>query len=291
MSEKEENKIEKEFDATNPDVHHQSKLMQFIMSDEQATVQSLIGGDPDEPEFVRHYTDEITYETYRLRGIEAKISEETFSTMPEKLEKMQSAATENGKQKYTKDDVKKFIRAWCFNKCRAVKDIMATPEDFLKMAEFVEDIVFGRDEKKRAKPAKAFKKSTSLSKYYIWETKKFLVKTSVDSYVGLEEQVRKLKKRAKKDDSINVVAETKKVVFLQKNMRLIAGQYCSGAEYAAYYKEIFKGMYPIAFGSDKGLKKDEKGIHPEQSTVEKDPVKKKEEAPKKKKGKTTKKKS
>ena len=43
-------------------------------------------------------------------------------------------------------------------------------------------------------------------------------------------------------------------------MRLKAGEYCSGAEYAAYYKEIFKAMYPTGFGSEKGWEKGVDGI-------------------------------
>ena len=84
----------------------------------------------------------------------------------------------------------------------------------------------------------------------------------------MEINVRKLKKKAKKEDAFNVVAETKKVVFLQKNMKLVAGEYCSGAEYAAYYKILFKEMFPKEFGSEKGLKKDTDGIKPEDKQID-----------------------
>jgi len=251
-----------QFDATNPETHHQSQLMEFIMSDKATTVQSMLGSEPNKVEFVRHFTTEIRYDVYRLKGIEAKINVEQYDKIVEQIEKMESAETEQGKKVYTKDDVKKFIRATCFNKCHAVKDEMATREDFITMAQFVENVLFNQDLKLREKPPKSISKTATLSKYYNWESYKFLVKCSVESYVQLEANVRKTVKKAKKEDALGIVAETKKVVFLQKNMSLKTGQYCSGHEYSAYYKELFKAMYPRDFGSDKGVKKDVDGIKP-----------------------------
>ena len=268
---------EPEFDATNPDTHHQSQLMEFIMSDQQTTVQSMLGSDPDKPDIVRHFTTEIRYDVYRLKGIEAKINVEQYDKMVEQMEKMESAETENGKLKYTKDDVKKFIRATCFNKCRAVKDEMATRDDFVDMAKFIEEILFNQNIDLRENPPKGISKVTTISKYYNWESFKFLVKCSVENYVNLEANVRKTLKRAKKEAAFGIVAETKKVVFLQKNMKLKAGEYCSGHEYSAYYKELFKAMYPSGFGSEKGLKKDESGVekHKDQTEILEPPVEKK----------------
>lgn len=255
--------VEPEFDARNPETHHQSQLMEFIMSPERVTVQSLVGSDPKKPEFVRHYPHSITYDVFNLKGIEVKIDVDSYEKMMERLEKMESAETEDGKKRFTKKDVQKFIRATCYNKCKATRDELATRDDFVRMAEFVEAILFNDMVEQRDKPPKGITKSKVVSKYYVWETVKFIVKVSVDAYVQLEAAVRKVKKKAKKDDSLNIVAETKKVVFLQKYMRLKPGMYTSGAEYAAYYKEIFKEMYPKEFGSEKGLEKDAGGIKPE----------------------------
>lgn len=261
---------EPEFDASNPDTHHQSQLMAFITSPERVTVQTMIGGDPKKPEFVRHYTHTITYDVFTLKGWEAKFDVGSYDKMAEKMEKMESAETEDGKKKYTKDDVKKFIRATCYNKCKATRDELATRDGFVKMADFVEEILFSQDSAKENLP-EGISHTQVISKYYVWEAHKFMVKVAVDAYVQLESQVRKLKRKGLKDDSILLVAETKKVVFLQKSMRIKPGFYCSGAEYAAYYKEIFKAMYPTEFGSEKGLKKDVDGIKPkdeEQSTID-----------------------
>lgn len=252
---------EPEFDATNPETHHQAQLMDFIMSPERATVQTLIDGENKET--VRHFASTITYEVYRLKGIEAKVNVETFLTMPEKLNKLEDASDpKTGQKRYTKEDIKKYIRAFCFNKCRAVKDVLATRDDFSLMAQYIENILFDGDEKLREKPPKGIIKSLAVSKYYNWETVKFNVKVSVESYVQLEVAVRKIKNKAKKEDILNMNAETKKVTFLQKSMRLIPGQYCSGAEFAAYFKEIFKVMYPKEFGTEAGLKKGVDGIQP-----------------------------
>lgn len=280
---------EPEFDATNPETHHQSKMMEFILSDKQATVQSLLGEDPKKPVFVRNYTSTITYDVFRLKGIEAKVNQDSYDKFVEKMEKMEQAEEEGGKKKYTKDDVKKYIRATCFNKCKAVNDEMATPEDFLKMVEFVEELLFDQNEDIRMKPPKGITKVTTVSKSYIWESKKFMVKCGIDAYLNVESQVRKLKKKAKSEDAMNVVAETKKVVFLQKCMKLLPGEYCSGAEYAAYYKILFKEMYPAAFGSEKGLKKDaETGIKPKNPAQKELPSEKpaSKKKPTKKKGKS-----
>lgn len=264
-----EEKIDKDFDATNPELHHQSKLMEFILSDEQATVQSMLGGDPGKPEFVRHYDHTITYDVFTLKGIEAKFDVESYAKMIERMEKMENAELENGKMQYTKKDVQKFIRATCYNKCKATRDELATRDDFMQMAQYVEDIVFNMDDNLRMKPPKGITKSQMVSKYYVWESHKFIVKVSVDAYVQLESQVRKVKKKAQKEAAQHIVAETKKVVFLQKNMRIVPGQYCSGAEYAAYYKEIFKAMYPREFASEKGLKKGAGGIEPKDKNQKK----------------------
>lgn len=257
-----EEKSEPEFDATNPETHHQSQLMEFIMSDKAATVQSLLGGDQDKPEFVRHHTHDITYDIFRLKGIEAKFDIDSYEKMIERMEKMEVAETEDGKKRFTKKDVQKFIRATCYNKCKATRDELATRDDFVKMAEFVEDLLFNGETSLRENPPNGITQSQVISKYYVWEAHKFIVKVSVESYVKLEINVRKLKKKAKKEAALNIVAETKKVVFLQKAMRIKPGEYCSGAEYAAYYKEIFKAMYPKEFGSEKGLKKEADGIKP-----------------------------
>jgi hypothetical protein len=276
---------EPEFDASNPETHHQSKLMGFILSDKEATVQSLLGGDPSKPEFVRHYTSTITYDVYRLKGWEVKIDQDSYDKFVERMEKMEQTETKEGKKVYTKDDVKKFIRATCFNKCRAVKDEFATRDDLMVMTAFVEKLLFDQDLKVRDKPPKGITKSIMVSKSYHWDSKKFAVKCGVDAYISIESQVRKLKKKAKKEDAFNVVAETKKVVFLQKNMKLLSGEYCSGAEYAAYYKEIFKEMYPREFGSEKGLEKDADGIKPKdkaQKEITEKPTKKKKDTKKEK---------
>jgi hypothetical protein len=268
---------EPEFDATDPETHHQSQLMEFILSPERATVQSMLGSDPKKPEFVRHYPHTITYDVFSLKGIEAKFDVDSYDKMVERLEKMESAETEAGKMKYTKKDVQKFIRATCYNKCKATRDELATRDDFVKMAEFVEEILFNQNVKLRDNPPKGISKVQVVSKYYIWETHKYIVKVGVDAYVQLESQVRKLKKKGKKEAAIMLVAETKKVVFLQKSMRIKPGQYCSGAEYAAYYKELFKEMFPREFGSEKGLKKDTDGIKPKdkaQKKIEDKPGKK-----------------
>ena len=267
---KDENK-EPEFDAANPKTHHQSQLMEWIMSNEAATVQSLIDGDPDNPEFVRHYTQTNTYDVFSLKGIEAKIDIDSYDKMVEKMEKMESAEIEDGKKRYTKKDVLKFIRATCYNKCKATRDKLATRDDFVKMAEFVEDILFNQKYKdpKDILP-EGISQTQMVSKYYLWESHKFIVKVGVDSYVQLESVVRKIKKKAIKEAAQGIIAETKKVVFLQKSMKLKPGEYCSGAEYAAYYKELFKAMYPTEFGSDKGLEKGTNGIKPkdeEQMTI------------------------
>jgi len=254
---------EPEFDPTNPETHHQSQLMGFIMSPERATVQTLVGTDPKEHQTVMHYTHEITYDVFRLKGMEAKFDIDSYDKMLERLEKMEYAETEDGKKKYTKKDVQKFIRATCYNKSKATRDELATRDDFVRMAEFVEDILFNDKTELRDKPPKGITKSQVVSKYYVWESFKFIVKVAVDTYVQLESQVRKVKKKAKKDATFNIVAETKKVVFLQKSMRLKPGMYSSGAEYAAYYKEIFKAMYPKEFGSEKGVEKGVDGIKPE----------------------------
>lgn len=260
--------VEPEFDPTNPETHQQSQLMEFIMSDKQTTVQSILTDNPDKKEFVRHFTSEIRYDVYRLKGIEAKVNVESYDKYVEQLEKMEAAESDKGKKKYTKDDVKKFIRATCFNKCRAVKDVLATREDFVKMAQFIESILFDQDLDLRKNPPEEITKVSTLSKYYNWESFKFMVKTSVEAYVQLESNVRKTMKRAAKEAALGIVAETKKVVFLQKNMKLKPGQYCSGHEYSAYYKELFKAMYPKEFGSEKGLKKDVDGIKPKsQKTI------------------------
>ena len=267
---KDENK-EPEFDAANPKTHHQSQLMEWIMSNEAATVQSLIDGDPDKPEFVRHYTQTITYDVFSLKGIEAKIDVESYAKLAERMENMESAELEDGKKKYTKKDVLKFIRATCYNKCKATRDELATRDDFVKMAEFVEDILFNQKYKdpKDILP-EGISHTQMVSKYYLWESHKFIVKVGVDSYVQLESVVRKIKKKAQKEAAQGIIAETKKVVFLQKSMKLKPGEYCSGAEYAAYYKELFKAMYPTEFGFEKGLEKGTNGIKPkdeEQTTI------------------------
>lgn len=274
---------EPEFDPTNPETHHQSQLMEFIMSDKATTVQSILTDNPKKVEFVRHFTSEIRYDVYRLKGIEAKINIESYDKYVEQIEKMESAETENGKKKYTKDDVKKFIRATCFNKCKAAKDVLATREDFVTMAQFIESILFDQDLKLRENPPKGFTKVTTLSKYYNWESYKFLVKCSKDSFVNLEANVRKTMKRAEKEDAFGIVAETKKVVFLQKNMKLKPGMYCSGYEYSAYYKELFKAMYPKEFGSEKGLKKGVDGIEPKSQKTITESLKPKAKSGKKKK--------
>lgn len=273
---------EPEFDASNPDTHHQSQLMQFIMSPERVTVQSMIGGDPKKPEFVRHYDHTITYDVFTLKGWEAKFDVDSYDKMAEKMEKMESAETEDGKKTYTKDDVKKFIRATCYNKCKATRDELATRDGFVKMADFVEELLFSGNTIKET-PPEGISHTQVVSKYYVWESHKFMVKVGVDAYVQLESQVRKLKKKGQKEDSILLVAETKKVVFLQKSMRIKPGFYCSGAEYAAYYKEIFKAMYPTEFGSEKGLEKGTDGIKPKDEAQTEIP---KEEPEKKKKGET-----
>lgn len=263
---------EPEFDATNPETHHQSQLMEFILNPERATVQSLLGGDPKNPEFVRHSTHTITYDVFTLKGIEAKFDVDSYDKMVERLEKMESAETQEGKQRFTKKDVLKFIRATCYNKCKATRDELATRDDFVKMSDFVEEILFNQDVKLRDKPPKGITKTQMVSKYYLWESHKYIVKVGIEAYVQLESQVRKLKKKGMKEAAIMLVAETKKVVFLQKSMRIVPGQYCSGAEYAAYYKVLFKAMFPIEFGSEKGLKKDTDGIKPKdnaQKTIDK----------------------
>ena len=266
---KDENK-EPEFDASNPKTHHQSQLMEWIMSNEAATVQSLIDGDPDKPEFVRHYTQAITYDVFSLKGIESKIDIDSYDKMVEKMENMESAEIEDGKKRYTKKDVLKFIRATCYNKCKATRDELPTRDDFVSMANFVENILFNQDANLRENPPAGISHTQVISKYYVWESHKFIVKVGVDSYVQLESVVRKIKKKAQKEAAQGIIAETKKVVFLQKSMKLKPGEYCSGAEYAAYYKELFKAMYPTEFGSEKGLEKGTDGIKPqdeEQMTI------------------------
>ena len=271
-----------EFDASNPETHHQSQLMEFILNPERATVQSMLGGDPKKPEFVRHYPHTITYDVFTLKGFEAKFDVDSYDKMIEKMEKMENAETEDGKKQYTKKDVQKFIRATCYNKCKATRDELATRDDFVKLAEFVEEILFNQNIKFRTKPPKGITHTQMVSKYYIWESHKYIVKVGVDAYVQLESQVRKLKKKGHKEATFMLVAETKKVVFLQKNMRILPGQWCSGAEYAAYYREIFKAMYPRDFGSEKGLKKDTDGIKPKdkaQKEITDEPAKKKSGRP------------
>ena len=199
-----------EFDATDPQTHHQSQLMEWIMSPERATVQSLIDGDPDKPEFVRDYTQTITYDVFSLNGIEAKIDIDSYYKLAERMEKMESSEIEDGKKRYTKKDVLKFIRATCYNKCKATRDELATRDDFVKMADFVEDILFND---KKVEPPAGISHTQVISKYYVWESHKFIVKVGVDSYVQLESIVRKIKKKAIKEAAQGIIAETKKVVF------------------------------------------------------------------------------
>lgn len=264
--------------AQAPNDHNQSKLMKFIMSEEAASVQTLIDGD-EEGQTVMESDYVIEYEVFTLKGIEAKINTDLFDSMPERLAKMQDEEDDNGKKKYTKDDIKKFIRAWCFNKCKALPTNLATREDFMEMAGFIEAMIFDGDEELRNSPPKNIKKSKAVSTYKVWETKKFKIKVATSAFVNIENRVKKLRKKGLKKDIFNLEAETEKVVFLQNHMSLKSGEYCSGPEFAAYYKELYNEMFPADFGKpdkddDKAEKKKEK--HPDQTDLT-------EEKPKKKK--------
>lgn len=271
------------------DEYHQSQLMDHIMNDQKAQVQTFIGEDPEKKETVRHFTLTREYEVFSAKGAESKISVDDYEKMPERLEKMESQEdSTSGKLVYTKDDVLKFIRAWCVNKVRATKDELCDLEKFMKMADFVEKLIFEQEHKYRTKPPKGINVTKMVSKSYVWESKKFMVKVGVETYLSLESKIRKLKKKAEKKDVFNLQAETEKTEFLQKNMRLQSGEYCSGAEFVAYFKELYTYMFPKSFGSEKGTEKDAEGVkelHPDQQTVEKNPVVKKKRGRPKKEGK------
>ena len=274
--------------AKTPTDHHQSKLMQFIMSEEAASVQTLIDGD-EEGQTVMDGDYTINYEIFTLKGVEARINIDLFETMPERLSKMQSEEDEKtGKKKYTKDDVNKFIKKWCFNKVKANDAHLPTDEDFIVLRDFVEEIVFNEDAKLRVKPPTGIKKSKAVSKYKTWETKKFKVKIPVDAFVNLENKVRKLRKKGLKKDAMNLQAETEKVAFLQNHMNLKPGEFCSGPEFAAYYKELYNAMFPSEFGmpdkdDDEKEKKDkkEKTLHRDQKKLPEDKKEKKKSTKKK----------
>lgn len=241
----EEKKIENE--PKNAIAHHQSKLMKFIMSDEAATVQSLIDGD-ELGETVREGEYQIEYECFTLKGVEARINIDLFESMPERLTKMQDQTDDDGKPAYTKEGIKTFIKKWCFNKVKANGSGLPTREDFMTLVKYLEEIVFNNDDKLRHKPPKGIDKTKAVSNYKTWESKKFRVKITTEAYINLENKVRKLRKKGLKKDIYNLEAETEKVAFLQSHMKLKAGEYCSGPEFAAYFKEISKAMYPNTFG-------------------------------------------
>lgn len=252
--------------------YHQSKLMQFIMSEKAATVQTLVDGDTH-GETVREGEYVIEYEIFTKKGVEARINKDTFLTMGDKIEKMQKDTDEDGNPKFTKDDVKTFIKKWCFNKVKANGSGMPTRDDFMALVAFVEDVVFNGKTELRETPPKCIDKSNAISKYKSWDSKKFKVKVSVDAFTNLENKVRKLRKRGLKKDIYLLEAETEKVAFLQAHMALKPGEYCSGPEFAAYFKEIYKTMFPNTFGKpDKTPEQLEKGteIHPNQKTIEQD---------------------
>jgi len=241
----EENKIE-EIPKNTAD-HHQSKLMTFIMSEQSTTVQTLIDGD-EHGETVREGEYTIEYEVFALKGVECRINVDIFENMGDKIDKMQKETDDEGKPKYTKEGIKTFIKKWCFNKVKANGDGEPTSIHFMSLVTFIEDMVFNGKHELRDKPTKGIDKSKAISKYKTWDSKKFKVKITVDAYVNLENKVRKLRKRGQKKDIYNLEAETEKVAFLQNHMTLKPGEYCSGLEFAAYFKELYKYMFPATFG-------------------------------------------
>lgn len=239
--------------------HHQSKLMTFIMSEQATTVQTLIDGD-ETGETVREGEYTIEYEIFTLKGVEARINVDVFENMGDKIDKMQKETDEDGKPKYTKVGINTFIRKWCFNKVKANGAGLPTRDDFMALVTFIEDMVFNGKHELREKPSKGIDKSKAVSKYKSWDSKKFRVKISVDAYVNIENKVRKLRKRGQKKDIYNLEAETEKVAFLQNHMGLKPGEYCSGPEFAAYFRELYKYMFPKTFGvPDKTPEELEKG--------------------------------
>jgi hypothetical protein len=240
--------------------YHQSKLMSFIMNDPTATVQTLIDGDK-QGETVREGEYSIEYEIFTKKGVEARINIDIFETMGDKIAKMQSEVDEeDGKPVYTKDDIKTYIKKWCFNRVKANGSSQPTRDDFMALVQYVEDIVFNENKELRQKPPKGIDKSKAVSKYKTWTSKKFKVKISVDAFINLENKVRKLRKKGLKKDTANLDAETEKVEFLQAHMAIVPGNYCSGSEFVAYFKELFKYMFPPTFGvPDKTPEQLEKG--------------------------------
>lgn len=221
----------------------QKNLLEYIRTTDE-TVQSLIGGETVEYSSITH-----TFEIFHIPGCDAKIRDDIFETMPERIAQMSNEKDEKTKKpKFTKEAIEKIITAWCVNRVRARKDERATRDNFWSLVQFVREIVFNEDAKSRANPPKGITKTKAISKYHQWESFKFVVKIPYDTMIRLEAKVRKKREKGKKKAVYMAEAESITVIFLQKSMRVKPGQYVTGAGFANYFKVMHKAMFPPEFG-------------------------------------------
>jgi hypothetical protein len=201
---------------------------------------------------VEYSTITHTFEIFHIEGFDAKVRDDIFDSMPERIKKMEDEVDEEtNKPKYNKEAIGKIMDAWCINRVRARKDEKATKERFWELVKFIREIVFNQDVKARTKPPQGITKTKGTSKYHQWECFKFMVRVPFDTMIGLEAKVRKKREKGKKKAVYLAEAESLTVIFLQKSMRVKPGQYVTGAGFANYFKVMHQEMFPATFGDPK----------------------------------------